>query len=204
MKKKHGKSYERVYRIWIAMKQRCRNPNNEQFKYYGLRNIKVCEEWEIFQSFYEWSYNNGYSENLEIDRIDNNGNYEPSNCQWITHKENMEAGKRRMPKNNTSDFVGVHFDKSRNKWLSYICHNKKFKNLGRYDELEDAINARINSEINLFGEQRTNFYFPLKYIEEDLNEIGNFADELGMTKEKFMKEAINEKIGRMKNEESDI
>ena len=70
------------------MKQRCYNKNDEAYKNYGKRNIKVCDEWKNnFESFYNWSIENGYKKGLSIDRIDVNGNYEPDNCRYITHKE---------------------------------------------------------------------------------------------------------------------
>ena len=80
----------RIYRIWKNMKKRCLNPNNNDFKYYGARGISVCNEWLEFKPFYEWSMKNGYSETLTIDRINNDGNYEPSNCKWVTRKEQAQ------------------------------------------------------------------------------------------------------------------
>lgn len=70
------------------MKDRCYNNNNKNYKNYGERGIKVCKEWkESFINFYKWAINNGYEENLTIDRIDVNGNYEPNNCRWLTIKQ---------------------------------------------------------------------------------------------------------------------
>ena len=84
----HKMSGTRLYNIWSGLKGRCNNPNDPRYDRYGGRGISVCEEWnKSFQSFYDWAINNGYSEELTIDRIDNDGNYEPSNCRWSTNKE---------------------------------------------------------------------------------------------------------------------
>jgi hypothetical protein len=85
---KHGlyHKYNRLYNIWSQMLQRCENKKNTNYRWYGGRGIIVCAEWHTFPSFYKWAIANGYTDSLSIDRINNDGNYEPSNCRWATTK----------------------------------------------------------------------------------------------------------------------
>lgn len=81
----HGKSNTKLYRIYYGMKERCYNSKNKEYKNYGGRGIIVCDEWKNnFILFYNWSVENGYKDGLQLDREDNSGNYEPSNCRWVT------------------------------------------------------------------------------------------------------------------------
>lgn len=87
-KKTHGMRNTRLYNIWINMKSRCHNKNNKFYNRYGGRGIIICDEWKnSFINFYNWSIENGYMKNLTIDRINNDGNYEPNNCKWSNMKE---------------------------------------------------------------------------------------------------------------------
>ena len=84
----HGGYYTRLHATWASMKQRCLDKNHHKYHRYGGRGITVCKEWMEFVNFRKWALKNGYKDDLTIDREDNDGNYEPSNCQFITSLEN--------------------------------------------------------------------------------------------------------------------
>lgn len=87
MRYTHGDTGTRLYRIWKSMKCRCLNSNHPTYKNYGARGISICKPWYSYESFKSWSLLNGYGAELELDRINVNGDYEPSNCRWISHHE---------------------------------------------------------------------------------------------------------------------
>lgn len=86
-RKCHGESTGQFYKKWSSIKTRCYNKNTPSYKNYGGRGIKMCDEWLDFLNFKKWAYENGYSDGLTLERIDVNGNYEPSNCKWIPMEE---------------------------------------------------------------------------------------------------------------------
>lgn len=93
----HGLSHHPLFRVWWSMLERCYSESNKSFCDYGGRGIFVCDEWkDDFKTFYDWAIGNGYKDGLSIDRIDNDGNYEPSNCRWvekITQNNNKRNNK---------------------------------------------------------------------------------------------------------------
>ena len=93
----HGKYKTRLYKIWQGIKRRCYNKRFKHYKNYGDRGIVVCDEWKNdFMAFYNWSMSNGYKDNLTIDRINVNGNYEPNNCRWVTRKVQQNNTRRNV------------------------------------------------------------------------------------------------------------
>lgn len=99
----HGKTHSRLYSIWHNMLNRCYYERTKCFEYYGGRGITVCDEWKnSFEAFHDWSIENGYSDELTIDRIDVDGNYEPSNCRWITMKEQCKNRSKKGSRKNGS------------------------------------------------------------------------------------------------------
>lgn len=110
---KHGMYNTSLYEIWSNMKQRCNNPKNGEFHNYGGRGIKVDDEWlDSFETFMSWAMSNGYVERLSLERIDVNGNYEPSNCCWI-------------------EWVEQHQNKRQTIWIEYQGKRQSLTKWGR-------------------------------------------------------------------------
>ena len=116
------------------MKVRCYYTKQVYYKRYGGRGIKVCEEWKnSFESFHEWAIHNGYKEGLSLDRIDNDGNYEPSNCRWVSMKRQnrnrcnnviLEKDGIRIPVIDFFEYLGIDY-KSNIRKISWIFNEYK-------------------------------------------------------------------------------
>lgn len=117
--RKHGNRNSRLYNIWNNMKMRCSNINSINYKNYGERGIKVCDEWlDSFENFYKWSMNSGYDDTLTLDRIDNDDDYKPNNCRWsdYTQQERNRRNNHILEYNNEkhsiaewSDITGIPY-----------------------------------------------------------------------------------------------
>ena len=136
----HGMKKHRFYATYRNMMKRCYTKSNPAYKHYGERGISVCEEWQDIIKFVAWA-DSTYIEGYTLDRIDNAGNYEPSNCRWVD--ATTQAINQRMMKNNTTGYVGVYGARD-NRWESRLTFNKVDIFLGRFNTIEEAAQARDN------------------------------------------------------------
>ena len=112
--KSNGRSKEHLYKVWLDMKARCYCPTQTSYKHYGKRGIRVCSDWyNSYEAFKKWAINIGYQDGLglEIDRIDVDGHYEPSNCRFLTRTQNMR---------NRRNTVYINYNGTK-KCLAEVC-----------------------------------------------------------------------------------
>ena len=147
----HGLNGTRIYNIWGGIKDRTLKPKNKHYHYYGGRGIKICEAWLDVRIFYDWAMSNGYSDELTIDRIDNDGDYCPENCRWTTKL--IQQRNRGVNKNNTSGYKGVSYYKDSNNYCASIHLNYKNIHLGYFKTAVEGAIAYNNYiiENNLEG-----------------------------------------------------
>ena len=152
----HGMRGSSEWLAWMSLKARCLRKSDISYPRYGGRGINVCERWAAsFEAFYA-DMGPKPSPKHSIDRINNDGNYEPGNCRWATASE--QARNKSKPRRqsgastkNTSGVIGVDFVKSINKWRARICVGSKSVDLGRFDDISQATAARRSAEFNLGG-----------------------------------------------------
>ena len=147
--KLHGLRNTSEYNVYYHMRARCLNPNNKDYHHYGGRGIKVCDRWlDSVVSFYQ---DMGERPSLKhsIDRINNNGNYEPSNCRWATQTE--QAANQRLRKDNSSGVRNVSWHKELSKWQADFRPKKdskaKRRYLGVFDSVKEAAKAINDAEL---------------------------------------------------------
>ena len=147
--RKHGMCFTRQYKIYRNMVKRCDyEPDEHTYALYGGRGITYEEKWKTFEGFWE-DMEEGYQDELSLDRIDVNGNYCKENCRWTDNS--MQSYNQRISSLNTSGRTGVSYYKSRDQWEAYISFQKKFIKLGYFDSLDDAIKAREQAELKYYG-----------------------------------------------------
>lgn len=134
------KQKKRLHSIWGNMKDRCFNKNSDRYYRYGGRGVSICDEWMIFDNFYNWALNNGYQDNLTIDRVNNDGNYTPDNCRWA---DNITQANNKS-NNNVLTYNGESHTLREWSRLIGIDSRTIFKRINRDGwTLEDALNKPI-------------------------------------------------------------
>jgi len=140
----HGKTETPEYTAWCSMKRRCSNPSEQDKYLYKERGIKVCDRWlNSFENFLE-DMGTRPSDKHSIDRIDVNGDYEPTNCRWAD--QSTQAINQRIYKDNKTGIRGVSYHKQNNSWRSRIRIGKKEISLGYFKDFFDACCARKSAE----------------------------------------------------------
>lgn len=166
----------RLYRVYMGMKSRCYNPNSDSYRNYGARGISVCDEWlNDFWKFYEWAYANGYDENAEwgectIERKDVNGNYEPSNCEWITIQQ-QQRNKR------TNVFVTMNGEtKILTDW-----HNETGMSLYNLKKIANGEDIR---------KEKWDKFIRFRLTKQEKKELEETASSLGITISEYVRDLI--------------
>lgn len=144
----HGKRHTLEYKAWEGLKQRCQNKNNPGYHKYGGRGIGVCKEWDRFEAFYK-DMGEKPTPDHSIERVDNNKGYSPDNCIWATKTEQVR--NRRVPKSNKTGTSGVFFKRQAGKYQARIGVDGKRLSLGYFNDLTDAVKARVSAEKKYWG-----------------------------------------------------
>lgn len=159
-----SRKQERLYRIWCAMRERCRRAANNRYNRYGGRGIKVCDEWQDYIVFKAWAIKSGYSDGLTIDRIDNNGNYEPSNCRWADNYE--QANNKRN--NHLITYNGETHSAAEWARLTGIPYRTILSRLNR-DRMPPE---KVFIKKKLFRDEKTGRYISKEENKENENKVG--------------------------------
>jgi hypothetical protein len=141
----HNETKTRLYHIYIGIKSRCYARTHHTYTAYGAHGIRMCDEWfDSFIAFRDWSLQNGYNDNLTIDRINPKDNYKPSNCRWVNHS--IQNFNKSPSSQNTSGHIGVSFYKQTHKYKASISRNGIQYHLGYFETFDAACEAREQAE----------------------------------------------------------
>lgn len=136
---KHGGSRTRLYSIWRGMKKRCYIEKTSKYEIYGGKGIGICDEWRNdFGLFQEWAKNNGYADDLTLDRINSSNSYEPSNCRWVDYK--TQSSNCSLSKRNKTGYTGIFA--YGDKWGAKINVDYKNHYIGYFLTKKEAVEAR--------------------------------------------------------------
>lgn len=178
---RHGMCGTRIYDIWRDMRHRCSCPGMKNYPYYGGRGISVCAEWDnSFEAFYEWAMESGYSDDLTIDRIDVNGNYEPSNCRWAT-KSTQTANRRNA---GECEYIGVY------KHSNSSCYVTEIKQNG---ELIFLYSSRSKNDCAF----KRNEFITRHHLEYPLNTIKDIYEDICIHRNDFVYRATEKESGKV-------
>lgn len=159
-----------LYRRWIDMKSRCYNKNNCNYKYYGGRGIKVCDEWvHNFKNFEKWALENGYKKELSLDKINNNGNYEPNNCRWVNQRVQNINKRPSIP--NKTGFVGIRLSNNKKTYYGSVKINNKDYYTGCSIDIVKAaimrnnyiIDNKLDNQLNDLKKYKNKYDMELRY-----------------------------------------
>ncbi|WP_274316356.1 hypothetical protein [Staphylococcus hyicus] len=138
----HNQSKSNLYNRWKGIKNRCLNPNASSYRHYGGRGIKICDRWkDNFTAFLE-DVGEPPTPKHQLDRIDNNGDYEPSNCRWVIPLQNVN--NQREKNNNKTGYPNVY--KKRNKYEACFQFNKEYHHVGTFDNPKEAYKACVEAK----------------------------------------------------------
>lgn len=148
------------------MKARCYNKKNCNYNYYGGRGIKVCDEWlNSYKSFEKWAQENGYKKELTLDKINNNGNYEPQNCRWVNQR--IQNINKRPNKKNQLGFVGIKLSNNKKTYYGSVKINNKDYYTGCSNNIVEAAIMRNN-------------YIVDNNLDNELNDLSKYLDNYNM------------------------
>ena len=181
---KHGQAHSRLYKVFNSLKQRCLNPNDKGYKNYGGRGITVCNEWlnkeKGFMNFYNWAMENGYDENAKfqectIDRIDVNGNYEPSNCRWATNKEQAlnKTDSRKFKHNGKYQTLKEWSEELKISYKVLQSHTHKGESIEKIVKgIDERKKDRENKKVILINKDNNEFFGEFLNVFEACKKLG--------------------------------
>lgn len=137
-KVKHSGCATKLYSLWSSIRDRCTNKNDKRYKNYGGRGITRCPEWNDFAAFRDWALATGYTEGLSIERMNNDGSYEPNNCTWVPLSD--QAANRNINTKNTTGYIGVSLDRGRPR--AVVTYKGVKYLIGYFNTAEEAAHAR--------------------------------------------------------------